>query len=88
RLDNQTGCIVIAISERRNVINLYKENMKYTLKDIGFILTKANQDIQTLEKYKTILDKTINALKALEFEELVIFIDVLSVMHRYEMVLR
>lgn len=88
RVAKQTGCLVIAISERRNVITLYQENMKYTLKDIGFILTKANQAIQTLEKYKTILDKTINALNALEFEELVTFSDVLSVMHRYEMVLR
>ena len=43
RVAKQTGCLVIAISERRNVITLYQDSMKYTLKDIGFILTKANQ---------------------------------------------
>ncbi len=88
RVAKQTGCLIIAISERRNVITLYQGNRRYTLKDIGFILTKANQAIQTLEKYKTILDHAISALSALEFEELVTFGDVLSVLHRYEMVLR
>ncbi|ATH94021.1 DNA integrity scanning protein DisA [Bacillus glycinifermentans] len=88
RVAKQTGCLIIAISERRNVITLYQENMKYILKDIGFILTKANQAIQTLEKYKLILDNAISTLSALEFEELVTFGDVISVMHRYEMVLR
>ena len=88
RVAKQTGCLIIAISERRNVITLYQENMKYILKDIGFILTKANQAIQTLEKYKLILDHAISNLNALEFEELVTFGDVISVLHRYEMVLR
>ncbi|MDM5296691.1 DNA integrity scanning diadenylate cyclase DisA [Bacillus pumilus] len=88
RVAKQTGCLIIAISERRNVITLYQGNRRYTLKDIGFILTKANQAIQTLEKYKTILDHAISTLSALEFEELVTFGEVLSVLHRYEMVLR
>jgi diadenylate cyclase len=88
RVAKQTGGLVIAISERRNVITLYHGNLKYTLKDIGFILTKANQAIQTLEKYKSILDKAIANLSALEFEELVTFKDILSVLHHYEMVLR
>ena len=44
----------MAISQRRNVITLYQGNLRYTLKDIGVILTKANQAIQTLEKYKAV----------------------------------
>ncbi|WP_338245990.1 diadenylate cyclase, partial [Bacillus anthracis] len=62
RVAKQTGCLIIAISERRNVITLYQGNRRYTLKDIGFILTKANQAIQPLEKYNTILDHAISAL--------------------------
>lgn len=88
RVAKQTGCLVVAISERRNVITLYKGNFRYALKDMGVILTKANQAIQTLEKYKSVLDQAITNLGALEFEELVTLSDVLQVLHRVEMVLK
>ncbi|GEL08370.1 DNA integrity scanning diadenylate cyclase DisA [Salisediminibacterium halotolerans] len=88
RVARQTGNLVISISQRRNVITLYQGDYRYALKDIGVILTKANQAIQTLEKYKSVLDQSITNLGALEFEELVTFQDVSQVMHRVEMVLR
>lgn len=88
RVAKQTGNLVIAISERRNVITIYKGDLRYALKDMGVILTKANQAIQTLEKYKSVLDQAITNLGALEFEELVTLSDVLQVIHRIEMVLR
>ncbi len=54
RVAKQTKTLVIAISQRRNVITLYQGNFRYALRDISFILTKANQAIQTLEKYKAV----------------------------------
>ncbi|MDQ0233014.1 DNA integrity scanning diadenylate cyclase DisA [Metabacillus malikii] len=88
RVAKQTGNLVIAISQRRNVITLYHGELRYALRDIGVILTKANQAIQTMEKYKNVLDEAITTLGALELEELVTFKDVLQVLHRFEMVLR
>lgn len=88
RVAKQTGNLVIAISQRRNVITLYHGELRYALRDIGVILTKANQAIQTLEKYKIVLDQSIRTLGALELEELVTFKEVLQVLHRFEMVLR
>ncbi|MDE5415732.1 MAG: DNA integrity scanning diadenylate cyclase DisA [Bacillaceae bacterium] len=88
RVAKQTGNLVISISQRRNVITLYKGEHQYSLRDIGVILTKANQAIQTLEKYKTVLDQGITNLGALEFEELVTFQEVFQVIHRVQMVLR
>lgn len=88
RVAKQTGHLVIAISQRRNVITLYKGYQRYALKDMGVILTKANQAIQTLEKYKNVLDQGITNLGAMEFEQLVTFSDVIQVIHRVEMVLR
>lgn len=88
RTARQTGKLVIAISQRRNIITLYKGNFQYALKDIGVILTKANQAIQTLEKYKSNLDQSATDLSALEFEELVTFNEVAMVLQRVEMVLR
>jgi diadenylate cyclase len=52
------------------------------------ILTKANQAIYTLEKYKSVLDQALTNLSALEFEELVTLHEVALVIQRLEMVLR
>lgn len=88
RVAKQTGKLVVSISQRRNVITLYQGQLRYALKDIGVILTKANQAIQTLEKYRVVLDQALTNLGASEFEELVTLHDVTSVMQRIEMVLR
>ena len=88
RVARETKSLVIAISQRRNVITLYQGNFRYALKDIGVILAKANLAIQTLEKYKTVLKQSIVALGALEYEEVVTYADLLQVFHRYVMVLR
>jgi diadenylate cyclase len=88
RVAKQTKALVIAISQRRTVITLYQGNFRYALKDIAVILTKANQAIQTLEKYKSVLEQSITNLSILEFEESVTYNDFLLVLHRFEMVLK
>ncbi|MDB5055586.1 MAG: dna integrity scanning protein disa [Bacilli bacterium] len=88
RVAKQTGNLVISISQRRNIITLYQGNLRYTLKDLADILTKANQAIQTLEKYKAVLDQALTNLSAAEFEELVTLHDVAGALQRIEMVLR
>lgn len=88
RVARQTGNLVISISQRRRVITLFRGRFRYALKDIGVILTKANQAMQTLEKYKAVLDQSMTNLSALEFEELVTLHDVTKVVQRIEQVLR
>lgn len=88
RVAKQTGALVIAISQRRNVITLYKSHSRYALRDIAVILTKANVALQTLEKYKVVLEQNIANLSVLEFEELVTYCDIINVFHNVEMVLR
>lgn len=88
RTAKQTNHLVVAISQRRNVISLYKGNFRYALRELGVILEKANQAIHTLEKYKTVLDQALTNLSALEFEELVTVHEIASVLQRIEKVLR
>ncbi|MBJ6361002.1 DNA integrity scanning diadenylate cyclase DisA [Paenibacillus sp. GCM10012307] len=88
RVAKQIGKLVVSISQRRNIITLYQGNMRYSLKEIGVILTKANQAIQTLEKYKAVLSQSFTNLSASEFEELVTLQEVANVIQRVEMVLR
>ncbi|WP_219839077.1 DNA integrity scanning diadenylate cyclase DisA [Paenibacillus sp. R14(2021)] len=88
RVAKQTGKLVVSISQRRNIITLYQGQFRYSLKEMGVILTKANQAIQTLEKYKAVLGQSFTNLSALEFEEMVTLQEVAHVIKRVEMVIR
>ncbi len=88
RVAKQTNELVVAISQRRDVITLYKGNSKHVLEDIRVILSKANQAVQTLDKYRSVLDQSLTNLSALEFEDLVTIADVVTVIQRTEMVLK
>jgi diadenylate cyclase len=88
RVAKQTKALVIAISERRDVVSLYVEGIKYILQDIPTVLSKANQGLATLEKYRSRLDQISSRLTALEFAGGVVLYDVLSALQRAEMVTR
>ncbi|QZY57558.1 DNA integrity scanning diadenylate cyclase DisA [Crassaminicella profunda] len=88
RVARQTGLIVISISQRRNIITIYKGYSKYIVQDTNKILNKANQAIQTLEKYRKVLDQAMLNLSGLEFEDLATIQDVAIVIQRTEMVMR
>jgi diadenylate cyclase len=86
RVAIQTDELVISISQRRNLITLYKGNDRHVLRDIGTILAKANQALQTLAKYKSVLDQALINLSALEFEDMVTLMEVCTVVQRTGMV--
>ncbi len=88
RMAKQTGELVVAISQKRNVITLYKDNYKYVMHDIGVVLAKANQALQTLENYKSVLDRVLSNLSVLEFEDVVTLFEVVVAIQRMEMVRR
>lgn len=88
RVAKQTNELVIAISQRRNVISMYWGNVKYVVRDISVILAKANQALSTLDKYKSVLEQSLINLSALEFENFVTLYDVVTVIQRGQMVFR
>src|SRR5881409_470085 len=88
RVSKQTDALVIAISERREVVSLYVDGAKYILEDIPVVLAKANQALATLDKYRTRLDQVSTRLTALEFEGGATLHDVLTVLQRSELVTR
>ena len=88
RVSKQTDALVIAISQRREVVSLYVDGGKYILEDIPVVLAKANQALATLDKYRTRLDQVTTRLTALEFEGGVTLHDALTVLQRGELVTR
>ena len=51
RIAKQKGNLVIAVSERRNKITVYKGDFIYSLNDLSNLLVKSSQAITALEKY-------------------------------------
>lgn len=88
RVSRQTDALVIAISQRRSVVNLYLQGRRITLDDIVVLLSKANQAIQTLQNYRQRLDEMLERLTLLEFQDLVTLGDVAEVLGRFEMMRR
>lgn len=88
RVAKQTGEMVISISQRRNIITIYRNNWKYILREVSVILGKANQALSTLEKYRSVFRQSLINLSALEFEDLVTLTDVTTVLQRSQMVNR
>ncbi len=79
---------VISVSEDLSVIAVYRHDLKRPLEAVPRLLDRANQAMQTLERYKNRLDTVSSSLSALEVEDLVTIRDVVSVLQRAEMVRR
>jgi diadenylate cyclase len=88
RVAKQTGFPVVSVSQSMRIVALYVDGRRHVLEDSSAILSRANQALQTLERYKSRLDEVTGTLSALEIEDLVTVRDVASVLQRLEMVRR
>ncbi len=88
RVAIQTGIPVISVSKSMQTIALYVGRRRHVVEGSAAILSRGNQALQTLERYKARLDEVTGALSALEIEDLVTIRDVTAVIQRLEMVRR
>ncbi|MER7273582.1 DNA integrity scanning diadenylate cyclase DisA [Dactylosporangium sp. NPDC000244] len=88
RVAKQTGYPVISVSQSMRIIGLYVNGQRHVIDDSAAILSKANQALATLERYKLRLDEVSGTLSALEIEDLVTVRDAVAVVQRLEMVRR
>lgn len=88
RTAKQTKELVISISQRRSIITIYKDTLKYVIEDTSKSISKANQALQTLDNYKKVFDTKLNTLNEYEFNDIVTLDNVLSAIQRAEMVMK
>src|SRR3712207_5144310 len=88
RVAKQSGYPVISVSQSMHIIGLYVNGQRHVLDDSAAILSRANQALATLERYKLRLDEVSGTLSALEIEDLVTVRDAVAVVQRLEMVRR
>lgn len=88
RVSRQTKALVISVSQRRNVVSLYQRGRKVMVQDLTVVLAKANQALQTLQRYRVRLDEVMTRLTLLEFEDAATVGDVVKSIQRSELVQR
>lgn len=88
RVARQSGFPVISVSQSMHLIGLYLNGQRHVLDDSAAIMSRANQALATLERYKLRLDEVSGTLSALEIEDLVTVRDAVTVVQRLEMVRR
>jgi diadenylate cyclase len=79
---------VISVSEDMGVIAIYVGSNKQVLEEIPRLLSRSNQAIQTLERYRSRLDEVEGELTTAELEDTVVMRDVAALLRRSEMVRR
>ena len=88
RVARSIGVPVISVSEDMAVVTVYTKTTRYQLEPITSILSRCNQALQTLERYKQRLDEESSNLTSLEVEDLVTLKDVVTLLQRAELVAR
>jgi diadenylate cyclase len=84
----QTGYPVVSVSHSMNIVTVYVAGGRHVVADSATILSRANQAIATLERYKSRLDEVSRQLSTAEIEDFVTLRDVMTVVQRLEMVRR
>jgi diadenylate cyclase len=87
RVAKQLDALAISISAARDVVTVYTGDIRYIMDPIRVILSKADQALTTLERFRLRLGQVTNLLSVAEFREGATLYDVLNVLQRSEMVL-
>lgn len=88
RMSRQTGVPVATVSASMSTIALFIDGTRRPLETSEQIMTRANQAVQTLERYRERLWQVTARLSALEVEDQVTIKDLTLVAQRWEMIRR
>lgn len=88
RTARQTGLPVVSVSASMATIGLYLDGHRHLVENSDQLLSRANQALQTLERYRTRLREVLNRLSALEVHDQVTVKDFVLVAQRLEMIRR
>ncbi|MFD8879473.1 DNA integrity scanning protein DisA [Corynebacterium xerosis] len=84
----QTGVPVIAVSQSMNIITVYADGVRHVLKDSAEILSRANQALGTIERYRSRLDAEAEELFAAELSGYASASEVVGVLRLSELLRR
>ncbi len=82
RIAKTRNATIIAVSERRSVVTIYKGQSRYVLHDLSYILTKATSALASLGRYDRLFRSVVRRLSEDETEGLVPLADVVEALRR------
>ena len=89
RTAQQTGDLVVVVSERRRIVSLYRGFYgPHVLEDIGVVLSRANSALATLEKYTRRLREEARTLTIHEYDGVVTLREVVGAVATFEYTVR
>ncbi len=88
RVAKSVDVSVFAVSEELSVITVYRLGSKSVIAPTSVLLSRANQGLATLERYRDRLSAVMSSLDTLEIRNQVTFRDVIIAVQRSEMVRR
>ncbi len=84
----QTGHPVVSVSRSTGIVTVYASGTRRVVQPSEIILSRANQAMATLERYRSRLDEMTRQLSLVELEDYVTLRDVLTVVHCLELIRR
>ncbi|KAA0022023.1 DNA integrity scanning diadenylate cyclase DisA [Antrihabitans cavernicola] len=84
----QTGFPVVSVSQSMSIVSVYVAGLRHVIASSPTILSRANQAVATLERYKARLDDVTRQLSVVEIEDTVTLREALTAVQRLEMVRR
>ena len=89
RMAQQTGDLVVVVSERRRIVTLYRGYCgPHVLEDIGVVLSKADSALATLEKFTRRLREEARVLTLHEYDGVVTLREVVGAVATFEYTVR
>lgn len=82
RLARTRDALVVAISERRGTVSLYRRNERLVLRDLAYILAKAQGAVNSLSRYDRLFRSAVRRLAEAELSGGVRLHDVVEVLRR------
>ena len=84
RMSVLTDAIVISVSARRAVVNVYVHGKSYQILTVPEIMSSVNQLVSTLQTTRTQLDRALVRLTALELDDYVTLADITDIISGFE----
>ena len=84
RMSVLTDAIVISVSARRAVVNVYVKGKSYEIQPVTEVMSSVNQLIATLQTTRSTLDRSLLRLTALELADYVTLADITDIISSFE----
>lgn len=85
RMSLLTDAMVISVSERRSIVNVYIDGKSFQLRSVAEIMTSANQYLATMQNTRQSIDASLHRLTSLELDDLVTLGDITQIFSLFEL---